>query len=233
MPETRATSRARFRIQSERSSQTLASTCMRVLTSIPSTKSRRASQGASRRAAQPRSYGWGTARGTCSLSCMTSIRRSLSTACGAPRYATSVRLTLPSAASEVLPAYHATLRSAHLIGFPGPFGALLRRSNPEVYLRPIQGLVSVHGYLTRFAGELELGSKTGAPAGFHRGLLPHYEGLISGRKIGIVTCYRSCKAHCEHGLARPPSTCALYPGRRSSRRIPQRIPATGPTVSGS
>ena len=47
----------------------------------------------------------------------------------------------------------------------------------------------VHRYLTRFAQDLELGEKTGAPAGFHRGLLPHYERLISGRRVGIVTCH--------------------------------------------
>jgi hypothetical protein len=95
---------------------------------------------------------------------------------------------LSDAAGELLPAYEATLRNATVIGFPGPFGARLmmrRWRNP----RPAQGLISVHHYLTRFAGELELGAKAGAPAGFHRGLLPHYGRLIKGRKVGIVTCH--------------------------------------------
>ena len=95
---------------------------------------------------------------------------------------------LPSAADELLPALQATLSNATLIGFPGPFGAQLmikRWSNP----RPAHGLISVHHYLTRFASELGLETKTGAPAGFHRGLLPHYEQLIRGREVGIVTCH--------------------------------------------
>jgi hypothetical protein len=66
---------------------------------------------------------------------------------------------------------------------------ILQRSAAAPHVRPIQGLVSVHRYLTRFARDLELGLKTGAPAGFHRGLLPHYEALVSGRRIGIVTCH--------------------------------------------
>jgi hypothetical protein len=103
---------------------------------------------------------------------------------------------LPSAAPEVLPAYRAMLRNADLIGFPGPFGpnVMLRRSKPETYLRPIQGLVCVHRYLTGYAGDLALRSKTGAPAGFHRGLLPHYGRLISGRRIGIVTCHEQLQS---------------------------------------
>jgi hypothetical protein len=95
---------------------------------------------------------------------------------------------LPEAATELLPALEATLRNATLIGFPGPFGAQLmmrRWSNP----RPAQGLISVHRYLTRFAADLELRSKTGAPSGFHRGLLPYYERLIRSRDVGIVTCH--------------------------------------------
>ena len=98
---------------------------------------------------------------------------------------------LVRAAPEVLPSFHRALRNADLIGFPGPFGAamMLKRPAPEPPVRPIQGLVSVHRYLTRFADALGLGSKTGAPAGFHRGLLPHYEALVSGRRVGIVTCH--------------------------------------------
>jgi hypothetical protein len=101
---------------------------------------------------------------------------------------------LPDAADELLPALHTTLRNATVIGFPGPFGAqmMIRRwskTNP----RPAQGLISVHRYLTRFASELELESKTGAPSGFHRGLLPHYERLIRGRNVGIVTCHEQLR----------------------------------------
>jgi hypothetical protein len=98
---------------------------------------------------------------------------------------------LPNAASEVLPAFRAALRNAELIGIPRPFGAkaMLRGSAPETFFRPIYGVVSIHRYLTRFAGELQLGRTTGAPAGFHRLLLPFYEALISGRAIGIVTCH--------------------------------------------
>jgi hypothetical protein len=100
---------------------------------------------------------------------------------------------LSAAVDELLPAYEATLRSATVIGFPGPFGALLmmkRHRNP----RPAQGLISVHRYLTRFAAELDLGAKTGALAGFHLGLLPHYGRLVSGRKVGIVTCHEQLGA---------------------------------------
>jgi hypothetical protein len=100
---------------------------------------------------------------------------------------------LPDAAGELLPALETTLSNATLIGFPGPFGAQLmmrRWSNP----RPAHGLVSVHRYLTRFAAELELGSKTGAPSGFHRGLLPHFEGLVRSRDAGIVTCHEQLGA---------------------------------------
>jgi hypothetical protein len=98
---------------------------------------------------------------------------------------------LVDAAPEVLAAFHAALRNSDLIGFPGPFGTemLLTRSNAETYARPIYGLACAHRYLTRFAADLELGRKTGAPAGFHRGLLPHYGALVSGRRIGIVTCH--------------------------------------------
>ena len=95
---------------------------------------------------------------------------------------------LSAAAGELLPALQLTLRNATVIGFPGPFGAqmMMRRSpNP----RPSQGLISVHRYLTKFAVELELGTKTGGPSGFHRGLLPHYARLINARKVGIVTCH--------------------------------------------
>jgi hypothetical protein len=92
---------------------------------------------------------------------------------------------------ELLPLVHEALRNAELIGFPGPFGGpmLLQRPDAETYIRPIHGLASVHRYLTRFAAELRLGSKTGAPAGFHRGLLPHYPALVSGRSVGMVTCH--------------------------------------------
>ena len=95
------------------------------------------------------------------------------------------------AAPEVLPAFQTALRNSHLIGFPGPFGPrmMLNRPAAETQVRPIHGLVSVHRYLTRFADDLELRLKTGAPAGFHRGLLPHYQALISGRATGIVTCH--------------------------------------------
>jgi hypothetical protein len=98
---------------------------------------------------------------------------------------------LVGAGPELLGAFHAALRNADLIGFPGPFGAqmMLKRSTPKAYARPIQGLVAVHRYLTRFADDLRLGPKTGAPARFHRGLLPHYQDLISGRRVGIVTCH--------------------------------------------
>ena len=98
---------------------------------------------------------------------------------------------LVDAGPEVLGGFHSALRNADLIGFPGPFGAqmMLKRSAPETYARPIQGLVSVHRYLTRFASDLRLGSKTGAPARLHRGLLPHYQDLITGRRVGIVTCH--------------------------------------------
>jgi hypothetical protein len=95
------------------------------------------------------------------------------------------------AAPEMLPALHSALRNSDLIGFPGPFGPrmMLKRPDPEIHIRPIHGLVCVHRYLTGFATDLELGLKTGAPAGFHRGLLPYYEGLVSGRKIGVITCH--------------------------------------------
>jgi hypothetical protein len=98
---------------------------------------------------------------------------------------------LVRAAPQVLPAFQTALHNSDLIGFPGPFGGgiLLDRPAAEMYVRPIQGLACVHRYLTRFADSLELGSKTGAPAGFHRGLLPHYEALVSGRRIGIVTAH--------------------------------------------
>jgi hypothetical protein len=98
---------------------------------------------------------------------------------------------LGRAAPEVLPAFEAALRDADLLGFPGPSGAnsLLRRSPREKYVRPVYGLACAHRYLTRFADKLQLESKTGAPADFHRALLPHYEALISGRTIGIITCH--------------------------------------------
>jgi hypothetical protein len=98
---------------------------------------------------------------------------------------------LLEAAPEVLPAFQAALRNSDLIGFPGPFGSeiLLNRSDGASYIRPIYGLACAHRYLTRFARELDLAEKTGAPAGFHRGVLPHYRALISGRRVGIVTCH--------------------------------------------
>jgi hypothetical protein len=103
---------------------------------------------------------------------------------------------LLDAAPDVLPAFHAALRNSSLIGFPGPFGGqiLLKRTDAESYARPIYGLASAHRYLVRFASDLELGEKTGAPAGFHRGLLPHYERLLSGRRVGIVTCHEELAA---------------------------------------
>lgn len=98
---------------------------------------------------------------------------------------------LERAAPEMLPAFHAALRLADVIGFPGPFaaGMMLKRGDTATYLRPVQGLVSVHRYLTRFAADLGLEAKIGAPAGFHRGLLPHYRDLLAGQEIGIVTCH--------------------------------------------
>lgn len=95
------------------------------------------------------------------------------------------------ATPEVLPALHRAIGHAEVVGFPGPFGSLilLERPDAETYARPVQGLISVHRYLCRFAADLSLDAKTGAPAGFHRGLLPHYERLISGRAIGIITCH--------------------------------------------
>lgn len=94
------------------------------------------------------------------------------------------------ASDQLLAAFGEALRRADLIGIPGPYGGpmLLKRPDASAYVRPILGLASVHGYLTRFADELGLESKTGAPAGFHRGLLPQYQPLVSGRPIGIVTC---------------------------------------------
>jgi hypothetical protein len=95
------------------------------------------------------------------------------------------------AAPEVLPAFHEALRNSELIGFPVPAGGrmLLERPDAERYVRQIEGMASVHRYLTRFADELELGSKSGADAGFHRRLLPHYQRIVSGTRIGIVTCH--------------------------------------------
>jgi hypothetical protein len=100
---------------------------------------------------------------------------------------------LPDAAGELLPALRTTLRNSTLIGFPGPFGArLMLRRTPRP--RPAQGLISVNRYLAKFAAELELGAKTGAPSGFHTGLLPHYGRLINGRRVGIVTCHEQLGA---------------------------------------
>ena len=49
-------------------------------------------------------------------------------------------------------------------------------------------------YLVRFARISSSVRQTGAPAGFHRGLLPYYERLISGRRVGIVTCHAELAA---------------------------------------
>lgn len=97
---------------------------------------------------------------------------------------------LNEALPELLPAYRSMLRNADVIGFPGPFGVgmMLKRGDPEFW-RPAQGLIYVHRYLSRFRCELRLRRKSGAPAGFHRGLLPHYERLVRGRRVGIVTCH--------------------------------------------
>jgi hypothetical protein len=131
--------------------------------------------------------------------------------------------TLGRAAPEVLPAFERTLRNADLLGVPGPFGAnmMLRRSAQEThFLRPAHGLVSVHRYLTRFADELQLGSKTGGPAGFHRGLLPHYEALISGRRIGIITCHAALESALDARLAASDVDLRTVPGQAAFTPTP-------------
>jgi hypothetical protein len=120
------------------------------------------------------------------------------------------------AAPELLPAFERALRDADLIGFPGQFGTnmMLRRSAHETrFLRPAHGLVSVHRYLNRFADELQLGSKTGGPAGFHRGLLPHYEALISGRRIGIITRHAALESALEARLGASDVDLRTVPGQ--------------------
>jgi hypothetical protein len=122
---------------------------------------------------------------------------------------------LGRAIPEVLPAFERALRNADLLGFPGPFGAnmMLRRAARETYLRPVHGLVSVHRYLTRFADELQLGSKTGGPAGFHLRLLPHYEALISGRRVGIITCHAVLESALQARLAAIDVDLRAVPGQ--------------------
>jgi hypothetical protein len=129
---------------------------------------------------------------------------------------------LGRAAPELLPELERALRNADLLGLPGPFGAnmMLKRSEPETYLRPIHGLVSVHRYLTRFADELQLGSKTGAPAGFHRGLLPHYENLVSGRRIGIVTCHPALERALQARLGAISVDLRAVPGQAAFTQRP-------------
>jgi hypothetical protein len=96
---------------------------------------------------------------------------------------------LALAAPEVLPPLQTAVKNADVVGFPGPFGGpILLQQAVDTYVRPIQGLLSVQRYLRRNAKTLKLAAKVGAPAGFHRGLLPHYRALIRGRRIGIVTC---------------------------------------------
>jgi hypothetical protein len=129
---------------------------------------------------------------------------------------------LLEAAPEVLPAFHAALRNSDLIGFPGPFGSeiLLSRSDAASYIRPIYGLACAHRYLTRFAQDLDLAEKTGAPAGFHRGLLPHYGALISGRRVGIVTCHARLKDGLRSSMGADVVDLRLVP--------PQAAIASGP-----
>jgi hypothetical protein len=130
---------------------------------------------------------------------------------------------LGRAAPEVLPAFERALRDADLIGFPGPFGAnmMLRSSARETrFLRPAHGLVSVHRYLTRFAGELLLGQKTGSMSGFHRGLLPYYEALIAGRTIGIITCHPALESGLQVRLGASGVDLRTVPGQAAFTPTP-------------
>lgn len=94
---------------------------------------------------------------------------------------------LAQALPQLLPRYAHTLRNANLIGFPGPFGVGLALRGPRPRIRAAQGILSVHRYLQANSSRLGLARKTGAPAGFHRALHPHYARLLEGRRIGIVT----------------------------------------------
>ena len=109
---------------------------------------------------------------------------------------------LAAGAPELLDAYDATIRGADVIGIPGPTGAstILARPRKNSHLRTVHGLVCVHRYLARFASELELADKTAVPVGLHRGLLPHYDRLVRGRRIGIVTCHRELQTALQDAM---------------------------------
>jgi hypothetical protein len=86
----------------------------------------------------------------------------------------------------------AAIRNAELIGFPAPraLPTLLKKHAQEpLDPRPIYGVGAVYAYLERYTEELGLAYKTGSVAGFNRLLLPHYNALIEGRDIGLVSCH--------------------------------------------
>ena len=90
--------------------------------------------------------------------------------------------------TDLRPALHDALRTADVIGFPGPFHLphLVERTSAA---RPTFGVASVLQYLLFFAEDLGLGTKIAADSDFHHDLLPEYPGLVAGRRVGLVSCH--------------------------------------------
>jgi hypothetical protein len=99
---------------------------------------------------------------------------------------------LLTAGTDLRRDFHIALRNAELIGLPGRFSLrfLLAMRNQRLDLRAIYGVGAVFCYLQQFAGDLALSEKVGSSSAFHQSLLPHYQGLIEGRDIGLVSCHR-------------------------------------------
>jgi hypothetical protein len=98
---------------------------------------------------------------------------------------------LLSAGAELRRDFHLALRNAEVIGLPGRFSLrfLLAMRKQRLDLRAMYGVGSVYFYLQRFGDDLALREKAGSSSAFHQSLLPHYQALIEGRDIGLVSCH--------------------------------------------
>lgn len=98
-------------------------------------------------------------------------------------------------ADEILPPFERAVRNATVVGAPVLMGTAsgfeeqAGLEEPQLdWVAGYAGKAAAHEYLARNWNELGLADKIGADAGYSWELLPYYESLIRGRRIGLVSC---------------------------------------------